>query len=305
LEQKDSLTYITKPTLRSPYIVCGLNGWLNGGDVSVGGTKYLIDQFRGTKFAEMPTSRYHVYQVPGVESLRPIFKMQDGILVESHFPQNEFYYAANPASEHDIILFLGTEPSLNWDEYADTVVKLASDFGATRLYTFGGVLDRSPYTREPRMSCTCTGAKVKKEMERCNVNFSSREGPASFNLMLLQACKKKNLDGANFTVRVPYYPEHNIAIDYNPKSIKAILTRLDQLMHLNVNFTELDKAIGELEGKLDFIRQQNPQFNAFIEELEKDYVEMPYPEPLDMSGHEAVKFAEEFLRENQDRRKGQ
>ena len=305
MEEKDSLTYITKPTLRSPYIICGLNGWLNGGDVSVGGTRYLIEQFKGMKFAEMPISRYHVYQVPGVESLRPIFKMQDGILVESYMPKNEFYYAVNPASDHDVIFFLGTEPSLNWEEYADTVVNLAGEMGATRLYTFGGVLDRSPYTREPRMSCTCTSPKVKKEMERCNVNFSSREGPASFNLMLLQACKKKNLEGANFTVRVPYYPEHNIAIDYNPKSIKALLVRLNQLMHLNVNFTELDKTIGELEGKLDFIRQQNPQFNTFIEDLEKDYAEMPYPEPLDMSGREAVKFAEEFLRENQDRKKGQ
>ena len=76
-------------------------------------------------------------------------------------------------------------------------------------------------------------------------------------------------------------------------------------MRLNVSFAELDKQIGELEGKLDFIRQQNPQFNTFIEDLEKDYVEMPYPEPLDISPNEAVKFAEEFLRQNQDRRKGQ
>ena len=304
MEQRDNLTYITKPTLRSPYIVCGLNGWLNGGDVSVGGTKYLISQFKGTKFAEMPTSRYHVYQVPGVESLRPMFKMQDGVVVEAHFPENEFYYAMNPASDHDLILFQGTEPSLNWEEYADTVVGLASDFKASRLYTFGGVMDRSPYTREPRMSCTCTSAKVKSEMERCNVTFSSRQGPASFNLMLLQACQKKGLEGANFTVRVPYYPEFNIAIDYNPKSIKAILTRLDQLMHLNLNFEELDKGIKELEGKLDFIRQQNPQFNTYIEELEKDYAEMPYPEPLDMSANEGVRLAEEFLRENKDRRQG-
>ena len=301
----NNLTYIIKPTtLRSPYIVCGLNGWVNGGDVSVGGTRYLIDQFKGKKFAEMPITPYHVYQVPGVESLRPMFNMQDGILVESHLPKNEFYYALNPASDHDLILFLGTEPSLNWEEYADTVVSLAMDFKAARLYTFAGILDRSPYTREPRMSATCTSTKVKNDMEKCNVNFSSRTGPASFNLMLLHACQKRGLDGANMTVRVPYYPEFNIAIDYNPKSIKAVLTRLDHLMRLSLNFGELDKAITELDGKIDAIRQQNPQFNSYIEELEKDYVEMPYPGPLDFSGRDAVKFAEDFLRENQDRRQG-
>ena len=304
MEQRGNITFQSRPALRNPYIVCGLNGWVNGGDVSVGGVRYLIEQFRGVKFAEMPASHYHVYQVPGVESLRPVFKMQGGLIADTHFPNNEFYYVVNPASDHDLILFMGTEPNLNWEEYADAVVNLATDFDASRLYTFGGVLDRSPYTREPKMSCTCTGIRVKNEMEKYNVTFSTREGPASFNIMLLHACKKKSLDGANFTVRAPYYPEFNIAIDYSPKSIKAVLVRLNYLMHLNIEFGELDKAIKELVGKLDFIRQQNPQFNTYVEELEKDYVEMPYQEPLDISANEAISLAEEFLRENQDRRKG-
>ena len=303
MEQRDNLIYISKPKLRSPYIICGLNGWVNGGDVSEGGTRYLISQFKGMKFAEMPIARYHVYQVPGVESLRPMFRMQDGILVESHLPKNEFYFAQNPASEHDLIFFLGTEPSLNWEEYADTVVGLAYEFKATRLYTFAGILDRSPYTKEPRTSCTCTSARVKADMEKTNVTFSSRQGPASFNLMLLSACQKRGIDGANLTVRVSYYPEFNISIDYNPKSIRAVLNRLDHLMNLELNFTEINKGVSELEAKLDAIRQQNPQFNTFIEELEKDYQEMPYPGPLDFSAHEAVKFAEDFLRENRQQGK--
>jgi len=305
MNERDSPTYNTKPTLRSPYVVCGVDGWVNGGDVSVEGIKYLIRQLKGAKFAEMPTPRYHIYQIPGVESLRPVFKMQDGLILESRLPNDEFYYAVNAASDHDFILFLGTEPSLNWEEYADAVVTLACDFGASRLYTFGGVLDRTPYTREPRMSCACTSVKVKNEMEKYNVSFSNREGPATFNTMLLYACKKRGLDGATLTVRVPYYPEFNVAIEYSPKSIKAVLVRLNHLMHLNMNFDELNKAIRELEGKLDFVRRQNPQFNTYIEELEKEYAEMPYQEPLDISPNEAIRFAEELLREHKDHQQGQ
>jgi len=289
--------------LRSPYIICGLNGWVNGGNVSVGGIEYLIRQFKAKKFAEIPTPHFHVYQIPGVPNLRPVFKMRDGVLTESSFPKNEFYYALNPASDHDFIFFLGTEPSLHWEEYADIVVNLASEFGTYQLYTFGGIMDRSPYTREPRTSCTCTGIKVRNEMEKYNVVFATREGPSSFNNMLLHACRKKGLDGVNLTVRAPYYPEFNIALDYSPKSIKAILSRLNHLMSLEFNFYELDKAISEMEGKLDFIRQQNPQFNTYMEDLEKNYSEMPYQEPLDISPHEAIRFAEEFLKENKDRRK--
>jgi proteasome assembly chaperone (PAC2) family protein len=302
--ESGNLVLETRPVLRKPYIVCGVNGWVNGGDVSTGGVRALIAHFKATKFAEMTTARYHVYQVPGVESLRPVFKMQDGLLVESELPRDQFFYALNPASDHDLILFLGNEPNLNWEEYADTVVNLAGNFGADRLYTFGGILDRSPYTRPPRISCTCSGPEVKSDMERYHVNFSSREGPASFNIMLLHACKKRGLGGANLTVRVPYYPEFNVAFDYSPKSIKAILVRLNHAMQLKMNFDDLDKSIGEIDAKFDLMRQQNPQFHAYVEELEKDYVGMPYEEPVDMSSHDAIRFAEEFLRENNDQRRG-
>ena len=300
MNDKDILIFDSKPTLKDPYIICGFSGWINGGEVSVASINYFIKQYNGLKFAEMPISRYHVYQIPGLESLRPVFKMQDGLIVETHLPKNQFYYAKNPVSENDFIFFVGTEPSIKWEEYADTVVSLACDFGASRLYTLCGILTRTPYTREPHISCTCTSDTIKEEMEKYNVTFSDRVGPATFNQMLIYACKKKGLEGVNFTVRVPCYPEYNVLIGYSPKSVKAVLVRLKDLMHLDMSFEELDNAIKEVEGKLDFFRQQNPEFNAYVEELEKDYVEMPYNESLDISPSDAIRLAEEFLKDNED-----
>jgi proteasome assembly chaperone (PAC2) family protein len=304
VSEEKHLTFKSRPTLRNPRIVCGLNGWVNSGNVSTGGVNFFIKQFKAVKFAEMPASRYHIYQMPGALSLSPVFRMEDGLIVKSHLPKNEFYYAVNPVSDRDLILFLGTEPNLNWEEYADNVVSLARDFGASRLYAFGGLLDKTPYTREPGMTCTCTSAKVKDEMMQYNVMFSNREGPATFNQMLLYACKEKGLEGMSLTVRVPYYPEFNIAIGYSPISIKAVLIRLNHILHLDLNFDELDDAIKEIRGKLDLVRQQNPQFNTYIEELEKNFVEMPYKETLDISPGDAIRFAEEFLKENKDQHKG-
>jgi len=50
--------------------------------------------------------------------------------------------------------------------------------------------------------------------------------------------------------------------------------------------------------------KQNSQFNAYVTKLEKEYIETPYEEPLDISPAEAVKFAEDLLKENQDKQKG-
>ncbi|MBN1191196.1 MAG: PAC2 family protein [Dehalococcoidales bacterium] len=300
MSDEPRLIITKKPTLRNPSIVCGLSGWINSGNVATGGINYFIKQLKAEKFAELPASRYHIYQISDSHSLTPFFKMQEGLIVETQFPRNEFYYAENPVSDHDLILFLGTEPNLNWEEYADTVVSLASDLGASRLFSFGGLLAKIPYTREPVMTCTCSGTRVKNDMDQYNVMYSNREGPATFNQMLVHACKKKGLDGATFTVRVPYYPEFNIAVGYSSKSIRAILVRLNHILHLDINFDELDNEINELHSKLDSIRQQNPKFNTYIEELEKEYVEMTYEETLEISPSEAIKFAEEFLKENKD-----
>ena len=305
MDEKNGLTYESRPKLRSPYVVCGIDGSLNAGNVSAGGIQYLIRHFKATKFAEIMTSRYHVYNMPGDQGLRPVFKMDDGLIVEAHFPKDEFYYAVNPTADHDLVLFLGTEPHLDWEEYADTVVSVATDIGASRLYGFGAILDRSPYSREPRITCTCSGAKVRAEMEKYKVGFSSRMGAATINQVLLYACQKKGLEGVALTARAPYYPEFNLAIEYSPKSIKAVLVRLNDMMHLGLAFRELDDAIREIQGKLDFFRQQNAQFNTYIEELEKNYVETPYQETFDMSSNDAIKFAEELLRDNNDQRQGQ
>ena len=294
------LIFDSKPSLRKPYIICGLNGSFNGGNVAVGGINYFIRQFNAVKFAEMPASRYHIYQLPSIDRIRPVFKMQEGLIVESNLPVNEFYYIENTGSEHDLILLRGDEPSLNWEEYAGTVVDLAYNFGAVRLYVMCGLLDMTPYTREPLISCTCTDAAVKQEMEDFQVTFSNREGMATFGQMLIHTCQEKGLKGVNFTVRVPCYPEFNVFLGDSPKSLRAILVRLKDLMHFDMSFDELDNEISEIEGKLNYIRQQNPNFDTLIKELEKQYLELPYKQSLNISESEAVRLAEEFLKNNRE-----
>jgi proteasome assembly chaperone (PAC2) family protein len=300
LSNLDILKFDSKPSLRKPYLVCGLNGSFNSGNISVGGIDYFINQFGAVKFAEMPASRYHIYQIPGVDSIRPVFKMQEGLIVKANLPVNEFYYATNTGSENDLILFRGYEPAINWEEYAENVIDLACSCGAVRVYSTCGLLDMTPYTREPIISCTCTDSKIKREMENYKITFSNREGMASYGQMLIYTCQKKGLEGVNFTVRVPCYPEFNIFLGDCPKSLKAILVRLNDLMHFNMNFNELDAEIKDIDEKLNIIRRKNPNFDTLLTELEKKYIDMPYYESLGISPSDAVKLAEEFLKKNRN-----
>jgi proteasome assembly chaperone (PAC2) family protein len=300
MNEQSNINYLNRPVLHNPYMVCGFEGSVNSGDVSTGTLAFFMQQFKAVKFAEIPTSRYHIYQVPGIYNRGPVFKMQDGLIVDSEFPGDHFYYVNNASADHDLILFAGSEPNLNWEEYTDNVVSLALEFGVSRLCTVGGLLEETPYTREPHMTCTYTSAQTRDEMEVLNVLLSNRDGPATFNQMLLYACQKKKLDAIGFNVRVPYYPQYNIGLGDSPKSIKAVLIRLNHVLHLHMNFDDLDLLINDLQSKIDFVRQQNAQFATYMDELEKEFREMTFEETLDISPNEAIRFAEEFLRENKD-----
>ena len=89
-------------------------------------------------------------------------------------------------------------------------------------------------------------------------------------------------------------------IPRNPKSIRAVVRRLNSLLRLNLDFPDLDREAEEFEAKLGFMASHNPEFQTYIEELEKDFTEVKYQEPLDISANEAVQIAEELLKEKRE-----
>ena len=289
-----------KPKLRHPYLVCGIGGWVDGGEAATGSTRYLVRKLGAKRFAEIPIARFHVFQVPGQLSLRPQIKIEDGLLKEHRFPQNQFFYWVNPNADNDLILFLGTEPNLNWEEYAEAILSVVEEFAVARIYLLGGVLDKTPHTKEPAVSCACSSEQLKKEMQKYGMPFSNYEGPGRFGTTLLYICQQKQVPMVSITARATYYPEFNIVIPRNPKSIRAVVRRLNSPLRLNLDISDLDREAEEFEAKLSFMASHNPEFQTYIEELEKDYIEVKYEEPLDISANEAVQLAEEFLKEKRE-----
>jgi len=296
MERRGNIIITERPSLRHPTMICGISGWVDGGQTATGSVEYLVRRLSARRFAKIPIDRFHIFQVPGQLSLRPHIKVEDGILKEHRFPQNQFFYWVNPNVDSDVILFLGTEPNLNWEEYADAILSIAEEFAVARIYLLGGVLDKTPHTKEPGVSCGCTSQELKEEMRKYNVHFTNYEGPGRFGTTLLYICQKKRRQMVSFTARATYYPEFNIVIPHNPKSIRAVIRRLNSLLRLNLDISDLDKEAEEFEAKLGFMASHNPEFQAYVEELEKDFVEVKYEEPLDISANEAVQIAEEFLK---------
>jgi len=302
MDQQGNVIFVEKPKLRQPYMVCGISGRVDGGEAATGSVRYLRRKLEAITFADMPIARFHVFQVPGQVSLGPHITIEDGIIKEHRFPQNQFFYWVNPSADHDLILFLGTEPNLNWEEYAGAILDVAQEFAVTRIYRLGGVLDNSPHTREPRVSCICSSPELKEEMDKYGVQYMSYEGPGTFGTSLHYLCQNRRIQMVSMTAGATYYPEFNIAISYNPKAIRALVRRLNHLLDVKLELSELDEAVKDLHGKLASVARHNAEFAAYIKQLEKDFVEVKHEELLNISAEEAVEIAEELLK---DENKGQ
>ena len=300
MDKLANVKILEKPKLRQPYMVCGISGWVDGGESATGSTRYLVKRLAAKKFAAIPIGKFHIFQMPGELSQRPQIRIEGGRLKEHRFPQNQFFYAVNPNADNDLILYLGAEPNLNWEEYATAILGIAEEFAVVRIYLPGGVLDKTPHTKEPGVFCACSSDLLKEEMAKYGVQPANYEGPGSFGMTLLHTCQKKQMPMVSIIARATYYPEFNIIIPHNPKAIRAVVRRLNSLLRLNMDVSDLDKDAEELETKLNAMVSRNPEFRTYVEELEKDFIEAKYEEPLDISASEAVRIAEEFLRKKDE-----
>src|SRR5437660_4269108 len=110
----DALRVRDCPALDGATLVLAFTGWMDGGDVSTGTVRRLVDLLGARPVGEIDPEPFYLYSFPGSMELtalfRPAIKIADGLVENLEMPANTFYCheLAN------LILFLGKEPNLNW-----------------------------------------------------------------------------------------------------------------------------------------------------------------------------------------------
>jgi len=255
-----------RPKLKETRLLLGFSGWMDGGEVSTGTVKYLINELEAEKFAEIDSEGFYIHNFPGsmeVTALfRPHTKIQDGLITSFETENNEFFYS----EKNNLILFLGKEPNLQWREFADCVFTLCSEFDVRMIYFIGSVAGLVPHTREPRMFCSVSDARLKQDFERYGVQFSNYEGPASIVTYLTASSNKHSLAMTSLVATVPAYVHGS-----NPKSIEAVTRRLAGILGLQIELDELRDLGNEFERRLSKVVDEQPELARNVRKLEEDY----------------------------------
>jgi proteasome assembly chaperone (PAC2) family protein len=251
-----------QPQLIAPYIMIGLKGWLNAGEISTGSIDYLRHKLGARKFAHIETQGFYIYQVPSLSpelTMRPHAQIKDGLVMKLDIPQNDFYFWQSD-SDHDLILFQGVEPNLGWPEYCQIILDMARQFHAPRIYFLGAVFDQVPHTRETRIRASVSHPRLKDEFKTF-AGFTNYEGPCSFTTMLIAMGNKQDIEVAGISARTPLYIK-----DLNAKVCYDLLNNILTLAGFRIDLSDLRQSSEDMVERLDRAFSEN---STALEELKK------------------------------------
>ena len=267
-------------------MVCAFQGWNDAGDAASGAVSFLASALDARRFARIDSEEFYDFQAN-----RPCIRFDENQTREIAWPTVEIFEATAPRAPRDLVLVQGVEPSMRWRAFTSHLVDLAEALGVQLVVTLGALLGDVPHTRPVAMSGHASDAAL---LERLGIPASSYEGPTGIVGVLHTACAQAGLPSASLWAGVPHY----VAAAANPKAALALLRRVEVLIGVSVDVSELESSAADYERQVGLAVRSDPDIQAFVERLEQaaDSEELGSPDDLPSGDILASEF-QRFLRQ--------
>jgi len=286
--EPNNIVFLEQPTLRHPDLVAAFIGWPDAAQVSTGTVSYLIKSLHATKYAEMKSDDYYDFA-----TVRPSINVENGIMWPVIMPANSLYYWHNPNGDRDLIIFSGIEPQMRWQSYAEVIADLAGYYNAHCVYAVGGLYDRIPHTRETRISGLVNDPAMIDVIVQAGIEPVNYTGPSSIHGPLLSVCAVRRIPAISIWGHVPFY----IRAESNPVVCLETVKKINALLGLDIDLSDLKKSAESLYGILDKLLSENEQMRIFLQSLEEQYDLDGNATGTEPEGSEQIiKDIEDFLR---------
>lgn len=266
MNASDELAIYSVPRLREGRLLIGLEGWMDGGNVSTGTLEWLAEALDGGRVAEIRPDNFYLYAFPGSMELTALFRphahIAGGMIAEYEPPEAPFLAVPK---EH-LLLLRAREPNLHWDRFARHILNYATQCGVTRIIFIGSVAGAVPHTREPRLSASVSDETLKPLLEPYGIRFSEYEGPASFITHLNVRARERGIGLISLVAEIPAYVQ-----GANPKCIESVIRKLAGLLSLPVTLDPLREMSEQWEKRVNEVLEDEEELSAHIERLEQDY----------------------------------
>jgi proteasome assembly chaperone (PAC2) family protein len=275
-----------RPELRRPVLVTAFRGWNDGGQGASLGGGYLAKQWEAVRFAEIDPEGFFDFQ-----ATRPHVSLVEGMTRHLDWPDNAFFHAPIPGTDRDAIILLGIEPNLRWRTFTELVLELSQDLGVEMLVTLGSLLADVPHTRPAPVTSAATDPALVEEL---GLEPSRYEGPTGIVGVVHDACRAVDIPSVSLWAAVPHY----VSLAPSPRAALALVRRFSELIHADVDLTELEQASEEYSEQVSEAVSADAETAQYVEELERRVDMLEAAEELP-SGDTLAAELTRFLRERE------
>ena len=263
---QDALTLLDTPRIDGATMLLALTGWMDGGLVSTGTVKHLMEGRELVEVARINPAGFYIDNFPGSMEIaalfRPYVKYDRGLVETFEMPSNQFH--ADVVAR--MAFFVGKEPNLNWPGFADCIFKVVERLGVSRIIFMGSFGGSVPHTREPRLYGSVSERRLLPLLGKHALKPTEYEGPGSFATYLLATSPSWGVEMLSISAEIPGYLQ-----GANPTSITAVTRRLASLLGVPVDLARLREASTEWEIQVSEIVEKDKKLAHTVRKLEEQY----------------------------------
>jgi proteasome assembly chaperone (PAC2) family protein len=232
-----------KPELNHPWLVAV---WPGMGHVALNAGVYLLAKLGMDLIAELEAG--DLFDVDHVE-------VKDGIIQTGRRPRNRFFVWADPAREHDLVVFLGeAQPPVGKYPFCRQLLGYARELGVERVFTFAAMATPMHPEHPSRVFGAATDRESLEELKRLELHVLEDGHIGGLNGVLLGAAAEGGLRGACLLGEMPHifsrlpFPKASLAI----LEVFATFTRIElDLTELSEQAKLMEQQLGELLARVE------------------------------------------------------
>lgn len=262
-------------------MLAAFEGWNDAGEAASDALRYLNKLWGGKKVAAIDADEYYDFQFT-----RPTIRRTAAGERKIKWPSTRIFKASVPESNVDVIFVQGTEPSYKWRAYTAELLVHAEALHVDYVILVGALLADVPHSRPIPVSTSTDDAALR---ERMDLEASQYEGPVGIVGVLGEVALLAGLPTISLWAAVPHY----VAQAPSPKAQLALLHRIEELLQVPLDTTELVEEADAWERGVDELATEDPEIAAYVRQLEeaKDTADLP-----EASGESIAREFERYLK---------
>lgn len=252
------LIWHRRPELDQPIVIAAFEGWNDAGDAASAAVRHLMDVWQAELFASIDPEEFYDFTTH-----RPTVRLTAELGREIDWPENSFWSASAPGLG-DVVLLIGTEPSLRWRTFCEQVLEVAGAVGARLVVTVGALLADVPHSRPATAFGTAYDSTV---IDEFSLDRSMYQGPTGIVGVLHHACTVAGLRSASLWAAVPSY----VAEVPSPKAQHALVEHLGEMLGTQIPLADLQARADDYTREISDLVAEDDDTAAYVRHLEETH----------------------------------